>query len=464
VNAIETRRARLLTEWGRIIVANADSGKLGGGKPICIQKAETIAGPRAGAVEFLCGNLDGGRLLKALSRDNCAAVAQMIPWEFVGTPSVGLRGRWVRVEAGWPTHLATTMIRLRDVCDKPGADGRWLAGVSETGAFVWPQLDDATSQYLLAGATGSGKSIALQNAIVQLWADPDNQLVLCDGKGGESLKPLEPLAVGPCAIEPHQIRAAMAWTVQTMIDRRQTGNARGHVILVFDEIQQFVDDNAVVGMLKTLTAQGRSAGVHCLVSTQHPTVGAFGDSATRRNLTGRLAFHVGDADASRVAVGGADPRADKLLGAGDGYVISPSHRYRVQGCFVDDKDISAAIYDAKGRAGAWLFQDWPAYDPCDIGGGQSSGSGQSGGSNGGYVKNAGNTRKQWSEIEIAAALAAALAGEGRGEMINRADRWGTQIGSGRGRDLVKLGRAVKNILETYGFGIAPPIPTAAAGA
>jgi len=455
MNAIETQRDRLLAKWGRIIWANAASGKLDGGKPISIKKAELVAGPRAGVVEFLCGDLDGGRLLKALSKHDCASVAEQCPWEFAGQPSVGLRGRWVRVEAGWASHLATTMIRLRDVCDKPGADGRWLAGVSETGAFIWPQLDDETSQYLLAGATGSGKSIALQNAVIQLSGDASNAIILCDGKGGESLKRLEPLAVGPCAIEPHQIRAAMAWTVQKMIDRQRSGRMYGLVILVFDEIQQFVDDGAIVGMLKTLTAQGRSAGVHCLVSTQHPTVDAFGDSATRRNLTGRLAFHVGDADASRVAVGGADPRADKLLGKGDGYVISPSHRHRVQGCFVDDKDIVAAIYDANGRAGQWLFQDWPDYDPCDIGGGQSSA-----GNGGGYVKNTGNTRKPWSTVELAVTLASALAGEGRGEMIDRADRWGVQIGSTRGRDLVKVGREIKDVLETYGFGIVPPIPTA----
>ena len=457
MNAIETRRERLLVKWGRIIIANAASGKLDGGKPISIKKAESVAGPRAGVVEFLCGDLDGGRLLKALGKHDCAAVAEQCPWEFSGMPSVGLRGRWIRVEAGWAAHLATTMIRLRDVCDKPGADGRWLAGVSETGANIWPQLDDATSQYLLAGATGSGKSIALQNAVVQLAGDESNQIVLCDGKGGESLKALEPLAVGPCAIEPHQIRAALAWTMQKMLDRQRSGARYGLVILVFDEIQQYVDDAAIVGMLKTLTAQGRSAGVHCLVSTQHPTVDAFGDSATRRNLTGRLAFHVGDADASRVAVGGANPRADKLLGKGDGYVISPSHQHRVQGCFVDDKDVAAAIYDANGRAGKWLFQDWPDYDPCDIGGGQSSGNG----GNGGYVKNAGNTRAPWSVEEIAITLAAALVGEGRDAMIDRGTAWGVPIGSTRGRDLVKVGRAVKGVLETYGFGIAPPIPTAA---
>ena len=455
MNAIETRRDKLLTKWGRIIVANARSGKLGG-KPITIKRAETIAGPRAGVVEFLCGDLDGGRLLKALAQHDCAAVAEQCPWDFIGQPSVSLRGRWVRVECGWASHLATTLIHLRAVCKKPGADGRWLAGVSETGANIWPQLDDETPQYMLAGATGSGKSIALQNAVIQLSADPGNQVVLCDGKGGESLKALEPLAVGPCAIESEQIRNALAWTVQVMLDRQRGGGWQGRVILVFDEIQQFTDDNTVVDMLATLTAQGRSTCIHCLVATQHPTVGAFGSPNTRRNLTGRLAMHVGDFDASRVAVGGASPRADWLLSKGDTFVITPSQCHRVQGCFVDGKDISAAIYNANGRAGQWLFQDWPNYDPCDIGGGQSNS-----GNGGGYVKNAGNTREPWSVEEIAVTLASALAGEGRDAMIDRGTAWGVPIGSTRGRDLVKVGRAVKDVLETYGFGIVPPIPTAA---
>ena len=456
MNAIETRRARLLTNWARIIWTNAVNGKLDGGKPICIQKAETIAGPRAGVVEFLCGDLDGGRLLKALGRDNCAAAAEQCPWDFVGQPSVSMRGRWIRVECGWASHLATTLIYLRDACDKPGADGRWLAGVSETGAFIWPQLNDETSQYMFAGATGSGKSIALLVALTQLTADPTNQVVLCDGKGGESLRVLEPLAVGPCAIEGTQIRNALAWAVQIMQDRQRAGSWQGRVVVVFDEIQQYTDDDAIAGMLATLTAQGRSTGVHCLVATQHPSVGLFKNPNTRRNLTGKLAMHVGDFDASRVAVGGATPRADQLLSKGDSYVITPSQCHRIQGCFVDDKDIAAAIYNANGRAGQWKFQDWPAYDPCDIGGGQSSGS-----NGGGYVKNSGNTREPWSAEEIAVTLAAALVGEGRDAMIDRGTAWGVPIGSGRGRDLVKVGRAVKDVLETYGFGIVPPIPTAA---
>ena len=457
MNAIETRRARLLTNWARIIWTNAVNGKLDGGKPICIQKAETIAGPRAGVVEFLCGDLDGGRLRKALGRDECAATAEQCPWDFVGKPSVSMRGRWIRIECGWSPQLATTMIRLRDVCDKPGIEnGQWLAGVSETGANIWPRLDDETSQYMFTGATGSGKSIALLNLLVQLMADETNQLVLCDGKGGESLNAMEPLAVGPCAIEGTQIRNALAWTVQTMLDRQRTGNWQGRVILVFDEIQQYTDDNAVAGMLATLTAQGRSTGVNCMLATQHPSVGLFKNPNTRRNLTGKLAMHVGDFDASRVAVGGASPRADWLLSKGDTFVVTPSQCHRVQGCFVDDKDIAAAIYDANGRAGQWLFQDWPAYDPCDIGGGQSSGS-----NGGGYVKNSGNTREPWSAEEIAVTLAAALVGEGRDAMIDRGTAWGVPIGSGRGRDLVKVGRAVKDVLETYGFGIIPPIPTAA---
>jgi len=84
-------RDSLLATWARYIADAAHSGALTG-KPCPISRVETIAGPRAGAIEMYCG-LEAGRLLRALSRNDCAALRQFIPWQFTGEPQVFMSRR-----------------------------------------------------------------------------------------------------------------------------------------------------------------------------------------------------------------------------------------------------------------------------------------------------------------------------------------------------------------------------------
>ena len=442
--AKERMRERLLSELASYIMQSARAGAFG--NPIAVERCCIVAGPRAGAVEILTG-LDAGKIRKRLVADDSAVLRRAIPWRFSGDPQCYFSGQFLRIEAGWPNELAQRMIRLTQIPHKPDHGDAWIAGKSETGAVIVPHLDDMTPHYLLAGTTGAGKSMALRNAVLQLCQYQENHLVLVDGKFGESLKALErlPGIVGPCAVELFQAKAALAWAIQQMGQRYRNGGD-GRVIVVIDEFQELVDDSGIVSMMRQLAAQGRGAHVHLLAATQHPTVDAFGDTTTRRNLTGKVALRVEDPDASRVAVGGRTPRADHLLSGGDSFVIGPGKCHRVQGAFVDETDIDGVLTKANGRAGQWQFESWPAFDPCDLGMGQR---GQD------YVKNAGNTAEQWSAGEIAAALVAALEGEGRGAMADRAEeQFDTDVGSWRGRRLVKFGRELLEALETGGVTFA----------
>lgn len=408
---------RLLSEWSGFIASAAHQGALTGGKPCQIASIEGIAGPRAGALEIRAG-LDAGKLLRALTRNDAAALRQFIPWQFAGAPVAYMAGRAVRVEAGWPEELAETMIRLTDLSPHPKHGGRWVAGKNEQGATVIPGLSDATPHFLIAGTTGSGKSVALQSAVLQLSKDPDNQLVLADGKYGESLRQVQHLrgVVGPVAVDGPQVRAALGWACKKMAERYLSGHD-GRLVVVFDEIQEFAQDKAIVALLGKLVAQGRGAGVHSLLCTQHPTVACFGDATTRRNLVGKLALRVGDFDASRVAVGGRQPRADHLLGAGDCYAVSPAACHRVQGAFVDQRDFDRA------KTGDWLFDDWGAYDAEGVG------------------QDLPTANWCYTGSELGVSIVSAKEGEGRPAMVKRLDCAGLgRPGAERAIRLLALGR------------------------
>ena len=353
--AMQQKRDDLLVQWAGYIVKNASSGVLTG-KPVALTNVEYIPGPRAGAIELMAG-LQTRHLLKALTRDSCASLRQMIPWEFVGDPLTLWNGRWLRLEAGWPSDLTQDMIRLADVSKNPPGEGRWTAGISENGVVIRPSFSDESAHFLVAGCTGSGKSVALRAALVQLLADPNNQAVLVDGKAGESLKAVEhlPGVLGPVAVDGPTAVAALGWACSEMRRRYVAGGQDGRLIVVVDEFQELTTDSIFADLLRKLAAQGRAAQCHLLASTQHPTVGMFNDPSTRRNLTGKVAFRVDDPDSSRVAVGGNTPRSDRLLGRGDCYVIKPGACHRAQGVYVDESDFGAL------DGGQHRFTAWPDY-------------------------------------------------------------------------------------------------------
>jgi hypothetical protein len=123
-------------------------------------------------------------------------------------------------------------------------------------------------------------------------------------------------------------------------------------VVVVDELQELADDALATEMIRRLVSQGRGARVHCIVSTQHPTVASLGDSTIGKNLSGRLALRVIGPEASRVAVGSKSPRADYLLGHGDCYAVAPAATHRVQ-CAMFDGTLPTSEPD---------IAEWPEAD------------------------------------------------------------------------------------------------------
>ena len=406
-------KIQFLDRWANNIALVANAGKMAN-HPISLVQFNRIAGPRAAALEIIAG-FDSGQVVKALSANDCALLRQTIPWQFEKPPACYMSGRCVRVEASWPDGLSETTIRLSKLNTRPYGNGRWCVGKNELGATVSLGLSDSTPHFLVAGTTGSGKSVTLKSAALQLAQDEMNQVVLMDGKYGESLKPIEnlPSVVGPVATTLDEQRSALAWMVSQMRQRYESDNKEGHLIGIFDEFQEASDDDMVASLLRKLSAQGRAANVHLILATHHPTVDAFGDRSTRRLLVGKLALHVDDYESSRVAVGGRLPRADYLLGAGDAYAVSPSLTHRVQVAYVDAEDWQDKMCQS------WIVDNWDF--ESDIG------------------QDLPVKEPQYTEQEITNAMLAGITREGRPTFKRRFEN---PPGSNRAGRLLRLGKSV----------------------
>jgi hypothetical protein len=427
-------RGQFLRDWGKYIVEAARGGQLTG-KPCDITRVEGIVGPRAGALEMRAG-LASDKMVNVLGRNNAATLRQFVPWDFLGDPTAYMSGRNVRVEAGWPDALAEKMVRLTDLGKYPMKEGRWVVGKNEHGTTIVVGLNDRTPHFLVSGATGSGKSVALRSAALQLSRDETNSMILIDGKYGESLKQIKhlPGVVGPLVMDVNGARSALGWACSEMRERYRSGS-NGRLVVIFDEIQQFADDSVVSGLMKKLATQGRGAGVHLIAATQHPTVRCFGDAATRRQLSGKVALRVSDPDASRVAVGGNMPRADFLLGAGDCYTVAPGACHRVQGAYVDARD-----FGQHEPGNGHQIDQWPAYEA------------ENAGQELPRAQVPGRPRKAITYQEIGVALVSAWLSEGRPALKRRLVREGLpQPGSDRARNLLTMGRQLYKFLSERDF-------------
>ena len=223
---------------------------------------------------------------------------------------------------------------------------------------------------LIAGATGSGKSVCI-NAIVSslLMNNGPEQVrfLMVDPKMVEL--PIYngiPHLLGPVITDVAQVPAALAWLTLQMDDRyrlfadrgvrnieeynRKLGRSRSaeplpYIILVIDELADLMMTAAydVERQICRLAQMSRATGIHLVLATQRPSVDVI-TGLIKANFPARIAFAVTSQVDSRVILD--TPGAEKLLGRGDMLYMAPdsARLARIQGCFVSDEEIDAIVH------------------------------------------------------------------------------------------------------------------------
>lgn len=218
---------------------------------------------------------------------------------------------------------------------------------------------------LIAGATGSGKSVCINSILISLLykASPEEvKLLLIDPKVVE-LKIYNdiPHLIAPVVTDPKKAANALHWAV-TEMTRRYTLFAEKAVrdvkaynqqaktkeekmpliLLIIDELADLMVTaaNEVEDSISRLTAMARAAGIHLIIATQRPSVDVL-TGVIKANIPSRIAFSVSSQIDSRTILDGAG--AEKLLGKGDMLYApqtSPKSQ-RAQGAFVSDREVEA---------------------------------------------------------------------------------------------------------------------------
>ena len=236
-------------------------------------------------------------------------------------------------------------------------------GVDVEGNPVTARLDKMP-HLLVAGTTGSGKSSFVNTMLVSLLkADPEKvQLLLVDPKMVE-LAPYEGVAhlIQPVVTETTAAVEALQSLVDTMEARYASMRIAGvrnaealgmpYVVAVVDELADLMlaARDKIEPLIVRLLQKARAAGIHLVLATQRPSVDVV-TGLIKANAPSRLAFSTASQIDSRVVLD--EGGAEQLMGAGDGLFKPVGSRaaIRIQGAYVSDSEIEAAVKQARATA------------------------------------------------------------------------------------------------------------------
>jgi S-DNA-T family DNA segregation ATPase FtsK/SpoIIIE len=237
-----------------------------------------------------------------------------------------------------------------------------------------PQIADIGKMphMLIAGSTGSGKSVCINTLLLSLiyQNSPDEvKIILVDPKRVElSLYNNIPHLLTPVIVEPDKTVSALKWSVAEMERRyhvlQQAGKrniseyneAKGteampFIIIVIDELADLmaVSANEVEALICRIAQMARAVGIHLVVATQRPSVDVI-TGLIKANISTRIAFSVASNTDSRTILdqGGAE----KLLGNGDMLFMSAelSKPRRIQGAYVSEPEVKQITEFVKTQA------------------------------------------------------------------------------------------------------------------
>lgn len=228
---------------------------------------------------------------------------------------------------------------------------------------------------LIAGATGSGKSVCINTLIISIlykYLPDDVKLLMIDPKVVElSIYNGIPHLLIPVVTNPKKAAGALSWAVNEMTRRykifadNSVRNIEGYnelfykgridnklpwIVIIIDELADLmmVCPNDVEDYIGRLAQMARAAGMHLVIATQRPSVDVI-TGVIKANIPSRISFAVSSQIDSRTILDSAG--AEKLLGKGDMlfYPVGESKPLRIQGAFISEEEVEKVVNFIKNQ-------------------------------------------------------------------------------------------------------------------
>ncbi len=277
-------------------------------------------------------------------------------------------------------NIAVTTVSLREVIDsqdftKARSKSSFAVGKDIGGNCIVGNISKLPHM-LIAGTTGSGKSVCMNSIIISLLykASPDDvKLIMVDPKMVElGIYNGIPHLLIPVVTDPKKAAGSLQWAVSEMMRRYKAMSDAGvrdlesyngivetqegagtklpQVVVIIDELADLmlVAAKEVEESICRIAQMGRAAGIHLIIATQRPSADVI-TGLMKANIPSRIAFAVASAMESRIILD--TQGAEKLVGKGDMLYapIGSGKPKRVQGCFVSDPEVEAVASYVKAN-------------------------------------------------------------------------------------------------------------------
>ena len=303
--------------------------------------------------------------------------------------ALNLRAKSIRIEAPIPGKAAigveienekSTPVAIREIIDSNNFKNAkskisFAVGKDISGDAIVANLKDMPHM-LIAGSTGSGKSVCINSILISLLykATPDEvKLILIDPKVVElsNYNGIPHLLI-PVVTDPTKAAAALNWAVAEIEERYNKFHMEGakdlasyndlvtmngehdkvlpQIVIVIDELADLMmaASSQVQDSICRIAQKARAAGMHLIVATQRPSVDVI-TGVIKANIPSRIAFAVSSHVDSQTILD--EKGAEKLVGKGDMLFrpMGQGEPTRIQGCFVSDREVNSVIDYVKSQ-------------------------------------------------------------------------------------------------------------------